>query len=146
MSSKWDSVELVRNLRERPEVLEITGNENEIEERALAQLVGPRKTSSRWWWQNATQKPFSIKYHDDPKFYLDFLKLVNKIEESAFIFVSDDYAPPWPCFKSKLTILTETIQNSAFAEFLLLDEGHRWAMVDTHHNQLLLFGDLNIEI
>ncbi len=143
--SKWENIDLAQNLRNFASAEVLSDEEASILLQKLADLMGCNNVKSRWWWENSKSRPFAFSYGKNSDFYSELLKAAGGFELSAYIIVTADYTPPWPCFRAKIETIVDAVSNSSFAEFIIVGPNFAWAMVDNHHNQLLLYGSYEID-
>jgi len=138
------SNELAQNLSANPQVKLVSADDRKLLEEKLVRLLGVKNTLARWWWQETSKTPFVINYGQDTDAFISFPNALKRIDEAVTIFVTDDKQAPWPCFQLSLTVFIEAVQSSPFAEFIIMSSDQTWALLDTHNNQILLYGSITL--
>lgn len=98
------------------------------------------EVNSRWWWESLGRTSTVIQYGDD-----DGLEIIkNYIDGSSIVYfvVTDDEFYPWPVFKGPLYRFMELISEQRIFEYFLVDIEEEWCIFDTHHNSLIMAGDI----
>lgn len=93
-----------------------------------------------WWWANLTVDHETISYGER-----DGLEEVARIvphQATALLVVTDDEPRPWPVFLGKTSDLLAALREVRFCEYFLVDQDFKWIVFDTHHNTLVVVGNL----
>ena len=61
------------------------------------------------------------------------------------LVVTDDEYEPWPVFQGPLSEILALLAEQRFFEFILVSENMNWCIFDTHHNSLVLAGEIAIQ-
>jgi len=65
--------------------------------------------------------------------------------ELVRLVVTDDEPQPWPVFEGPLEEILVVLQETRYFEYFLVpgvNDGGRWIVFDTHHNQLVWAGEM----
>lgn len=134
---------LVNDLKKRSEVFDsvllVDDSFAEFVITKLASLYVEDK-SKTWWWDSLSRQNKVVSYGDN-----DGLKIIRDMvggNPKVLLYVTDDESPPWPVFTGLLSEILELIGEVQYFEFALTDVHFRWAIFDTHHNDLVVAGDL----
>lgn len=92
-----------------------------------------------WWWEGLSVSPFEINYGDEYS-WLIIKKIVPNMNQSVYLFVTDDEPEPWPVFNGSLKNIGELISELWRFEYFITDENFEWLIFDTHHNTLVISG------
>lgn len=142
--SKWENVELAKRLDNCSDIRRVSDVEFEEVVSKLAACMGQKVTDRRWWWENTDVQPFAFNYGENFDFYLGLLTEAKALESDVYLFVSAELTPPWPCYQATVKRLSLEIAEAPLTEFIIMGSDFRWSIVDNHHNQLLLFGNFEI--
>ena len=96
--------------------------------------------NKRWWWDSLSRPSKTIEYGDD-----DGLEIISKNvdgDSTIFFVVTDDEFAPWPIFKGPLDSILELISEQRYFEYILVGVDESWCIFDTHHNSLVVVGDV----
>ena len=100
-----------------------------------------KNRTNTWWWEDLTQKSITIEYGDS-----DGLSLLKEIVDddtaSVKLFITDDEPEPWPVFEGEFKAIIDTISEQRFFEYYITANDYSWVIFDTHHNSLIVLGDL----
>jgi len=92
-----------------------------------------------WWWEGLSVSHFEINYGDEYS-WLIIKKIVPNMNQSVYLFVTDDEPEPWPVFNGSLKNIGELISELWRFEYFITDENFEWLIFDTHHNTLVISG------
>lgn len=96
--------------------------------------------AKRWWWETTVKPLFTVTYSGEEGLKL-LLELIPDLEQTVFMFATDDETPPWPCIAAPAPVLVDLLREQRFFEYFVLDPELRWVVFDTHHNMLVGFGE-----
>ena len=139
-----DNLDLVSRLQDAADVEQVSDEHYHNIQRKLAFIMGCDDEERRWWWENQNSNRFVFSYNEKHSFYSDLMRLTEGIDRNVYIFITGDKVPPWRCFRGGFSKISNEIEESSLTEFIILDCDFHWAMADTHHNQLMLYGHISI--
>ena len=139
-----ENLDLVSRLHGAADVKQVTDELYSDIQGKLASVMGCEDEDRRWWWESPNASRFVFSYSGNHSFYSDLIRLAKGVDRQIYIFVTGDKVPPWKCFSGSFEKITEEIGESSLTEFIVLDSNFEWAMADTHHNQLMLYGHYTI--
>jgi len=96
--------------------------------------------AGQWWWQNINGESVTIEYGEH-----DGLSVIQDLitnSEPVYFIPTDDECPPWPIFLGNRDKIVELVRELRYFEFILTDKNITWAVFDTHHNSIVVVGDL----
>ncbi|WP_282608429.1 DUF6756 family protein [Pelagibius sp. Alg239-R121] len=137
------NTDLLANLRATVETLPAVKELESAKAQALVDNIAQKYVRDRgciWWWENLAVAARTIDYGDSGAFGT-IVKLTGPNPVVSLI-VSDDEPEPWPVFKGPLSDVLHVVGEQWFFEYLLVDETENWCIFDTHHNRLVIAGDL----
>ncbi len=95
-----------------------------------------------WWWQALSAPAETQAYGTD-----DGLARVRALHESKHgdftLVVTDDEAPPWEGVRGSLDGLIGMLREHPYFEYFVVDDSVSWVVFDTHHDCLVIVGDVN---
>ena len=94
----------------------------------------------RWWWNSLKKPNQRISYGDNDG--LDLLARLVESEPFLVLIVTDDESPPWPAYTGSTRNIIDVLRDCRFFEYCLVPSDRRWAIFDTHHNELIIAGRL----
>ncbi len=94
---------------------------------------------SRWWWDSLKSDPVIVPYNDEEVF--DLLQRILPSSEILFI-PTDDEEGQWPVYTGSVSAVINMVMELQFFEYFIADKGYNWVVFDTHHNSLVIAGDL----
>jgi len=100
-----------------------------------------KNRTSTWWWEELTQKSITIEYGDSDGLSL-LREIVGDDNASVKLFITDDEPEPWPIFQGSFEAVIDTISGQRFFEYFITAHDFSWLVFDTHHNSLIVLGDL----
>ena len=138
------SDELVASLhafvRRRPE-LELLSDARlaSVTESVSATFVADR--SSLWWWESL-RNPATVEEYGDEDGQIILQHLLGCVPGPLTLVVTNDELPPWEGVKGSLEPLLDLIRDHHHFEYFFVDDFLSWIVFDTHHNCLVIAGDL----
>ena len=135
--------DLMNELRSLVSASPVTRELERLESHNLVESVGRRfvrDVRQVWWWDSLKNESELLIYGES-----DGLAVVEELipdDEKVWLVVTDDEARPWPVFAGKFSGILEILRESGFFEYFLVGEQLGWIVFDTHHNVLLVTGDL----
>ncbi len=94
-----------------------------------------------WWWEDLTQDSVTIPYGDN-----DGLSVIKQIvcDNTIIVnfFITDDEPEPWPIFQGSLETVINVVSEQRYFEFFITPLDLSWLIFDTHHNSLIISGEL----
>lgn len=132
----------VRDYVRRHEALELVlpTTLEELTETVAEAFVQDR--DSLWWWDALAVRSASDSYGENDGL-ARVQDMLNGLAGRLFVVVTDDERPPWLGVRGKLQPLLMMLREHHFFEYFIVDESVSWILFDTHHNTLVLAGDLN---
>jgi hypothetical protein len=98
--------------------------------------------NGRWWWEELPKAgATSISYTSGEDGLGALLKVIPEASQHVLLFVTDDEPPPWPCIGGAVGPLVAMLRQQRFFEYFIVDSTMQWIVFDTHHNQLIVFGE-----
>ena len=134
------TLDLVTRLQAAANVNRVMGKAYDLVQSELALLMRCEDETMRWWWESPAANRFVFSYDENLSFYSELMGLSKGENRQVYIFVTGDKVPPWECFIGDFNKISAEIEESSLTEFIILDSDFKWAMADTHHNQLMLYG------
>ncbi len=95
-----------------------------------------------WWWENAPGVKLLDNYSEADGIAALRAALACQESEVTLVITDDDF-PPWNAIRGDLDIICYCLEELPFFEYFLVDESRSWVLFDTHHNELLIHGDLS---
>jgi hypothetical protein len=116
----------------------LASDEAEMIQNRVAERFG-LPAQSCWWWERLPAPSMSIAYGQGDG--LDaVLAAVPAGTSEAYLLLSGDEPPPWPCVHGPVGGLVRLLRELPFMEFLVVDDSMDWILFDTHHNALVGHG------
>lgn len=97
-------------------------------------------SNKRWWWESLSCPNKTVDYGDE-----DGLEIIGRNlagDSTVYLVVTDDEFAPWPVFSGPLDCVLEIISELRYFEYFLVSEDSSWCIFDTHHNSLVIVGDI----
>ncbi len=120
-------------------VRELSGSESaEFEVSVQRRFV--QDSDALYWWDSLRTESVSLDYGD-----ADGLAWLGKLIPSGQdvrLFVTDDEPGPWPAFAGEFGALKRLVDELHYFEFFFVGENRDWVIFDTHHNTLVVTGNL----
>ena len=108
-------------------------------EAVAKKYIGNRNQT--WWWESLKHKSVTIKYDDSDGLML-LEKIVGNDNAEVIFVVTDDEPEPWAVFQGNFRSIIQVISEQRFFEYFITDQNYSWLIFDTHHNSLVVIGDL----
>jgi hypothetical protein len=98
-------------------------------------------SSSSWWWTKLKASPRVVAYSGGEEFFPMLRRLVPEVTQ-AILLVMNESGPPVGAIQGAFGDLVSVIEDSMFFEFIITPPSGDWAIFDTHHNELLIAGEI----
>jgi hypothetical protein len=110
---------------------------------AVASIFVASPENHLWWWDSLKQPYRQLPYGDDDIALSEIRRILGD-STLVRLVVTDDNPRPWPIFEGPVDEILRIIEDQWRFEFFLVpaSDEPRWIIFDTHHNQLILGGDL----
>lgn len=106
---------------------------------AAAQERFVAEPTALWWWDSLRPELF-VESTSHAKQGYRFLPIVCPDIE-AWLFASDDQAPPWPVFAGTPSVLSAVIGECRYFEYAIVSPTLDWIIFENHHNILVATGE-----
>lgn len=100
-----------------------------------------KNRANTWWWEELAQNSITLNYEDDDGLFL-LKNVVGNDNTLVKLFITDDEPEPWPVFQGEIKMITDIISEQRFFEYFITANDFSWLIFDTHHNSLIVLGDL----
>jgi len=126
---------------QRPALIAL--NSDEVERvTALVAAAFVREPNCRWWWETlavpASAHPYDLE--------IDGLRWVEQLlgtfSGPFTLVITDDQFPPWEAVRGSLDGLVAMVGDHRCFEYFIVDDSLSWILFDTHHNDLVIAGQV----
>lgn len=100
---------------------------------------------SRLWWWDVLKVPTNRLSYGDTNGLLMLAKLVRN-QRDTILVVTDDNEPPWPVYSGGAESIVKMLQDCRFFEYILAAKDMAWIVFDTHMNELVIAGRIEVDI
>ena len=98
-------------------------------------------TPSNWWWESLRGESEWLHY-EDVAGGLKLLRTRIEGEPTLNLLVTDEQPEPLGVVAGTGQALLHLLAETPIFEFAITDPDTRWLILDTHHNDLVLVGDV----
>lgn len=132
--------EINKELADIGDIISVTGDKAV----AITNTIADKYIKDRsfvWWWESLAGSYIEIDYGDDLSWPI-IRKITPSLKQNVYLFVTDDEPEPWPIFYGSLRNVGQLISRLWRFEYFITDENFEWLIFDTHHNSLIILGEL----
>ena len=94
-----------------------------------------------WWWRSLKRESVTLPYDEADCFGL-LTRLLGSETTEVFLIVTDDEPQPWLMFSGQFESIRTVLTELRFFEFFITNQDCSWLVFDTHHNALVVVGNL----
>ena len=94
-----------------------------------------------WWWTSLKEEAITLPCEED----IDFALLKEVLKDATaevLLVVTDDEPRPWLVFGGQFEAIVSVLSELRFFEFFITNRDCDWLIFETHHNALVVAGDL----
>lgn len=138
MSFVWDEVRAAAAADASLVVLDDVAA-HDLAERVRQTFVADARAN--WWWESLRGKSEWLHY-EELLGGLELLRARIEREPAVNLLVTDDEAEPRGVVVGTGAAILRLLAETPTFEFAMSDPEVRWLILDTHHNDLVLVGDV----
>jgi len=94
-----------------------------------------------WWWESL-RTPAKVGSYGKNDGLAHLQMILGCKSGSLVLVVTDDEGPPWSAVRGALPRLIGMLRDHQYFEYFLVDDSFSWIVFDTHHNALVIAGEI----
>jgi hypothetical protein len=138
VSFVWDEVRTVAAADTRVVVLDDAAA-HDVSQRVKQRFISDARAN--WWWESLRGESEWLHY-EDAAGGLELLRARIEREPTVNLLVIDEQTEPHGVVAGTGEAILHLLEEMPIFEFAITDPEARWLILDTHHNELVLVGDV----